>query len=117
MLAWQAMQVAWPAPADGLAPLPGDTRPIRYKLAVKLDAAASRYIVQSTVDFEALKATQRVVVHARDLKLDSVRLASGEEAQISYDAARQQVTFAFAQPLAPGRHQLQIVYSRSKAHV
>ncbi len=113
VLAWQAMQVALPAPADGLAPLPGDTRPVRYKLAVKLDAPASRYFVQSTVDFEVLKTTQRVVVHARDLKLDSVRLAAGDAAQISYDTARQQATFAFAHPLAPGRHQLQIAYSGS----
>jgi len=98
-------------PGDGLAPLPGDSRPVRYHLAVRLDPTASRYFVRSDIEFDVVKPTRRIVLHSRGLKLDSVQLADGSAGQISYDAARQQVAFAFAQPLTTGRHAMVVTYS------
>ena len=100
------------APADGLAPLPGDTRPYHYQLAVTLDTEKSRYGMDAVLGFEVLKPTQRVVLNARDLSIDSARIVNGEKAQITYDAARHQVTFAFSKPLPKGKHQLAVAYSK-----
>src|SRR6266702_6137566 len=91
--------VAQAGTADGLAPLPGDTRPFRYYLDVALDPPNSRYSVHAALDFEVLKPTRQVVVHAGGLKLGAARLASGEQAQIGYDAARQQAIFRFVDTL------------------
>lgn len=98
------------APADGLAPLPGDTRPVNYKLVVTLDAPSSRYTASSKLRFEVLKPTQSIVLHARGLVIDSARLATGEVAQIDYDVARQQVAFSFEKALPPGMQELQVTY-------
>lgn len=100
------------APVDGLAPLPGDTRPHHYQLAVTIDAENSRYGMQAVLGFEVLKPTRQVVVHARNLQIDSARLDDAMPAQISYDPARQQVTFAFERELPPGMHRLAVAYSK-----
>lgn len=100
------------APADGLAPLPGDTRPYHYKLAVTLDTEKSRYGMDAVLGFEVLQPTRRVVLNARDLSIDSARIVNGEQAQISYDAARHQVIFAFEKPLPRGKHELALAYSK-----
>lgn len=124
---------AAPAPAassapvvDGLAPLPDDTRPNSYRLAVTLDTEHSRYSVNATLGFEVLRPTSKVVLNATDLKIDSARLLSGapgegaqdaasrgaRDARISYDTARQQVTFDFGKPLTEGSHWLSLAYSK-----
>jgi len=97
--------------ADGLDPLPGDTRPSRYKLLVELDTEHSRYSTHSTITFEVLRPTSRIVMHARELSIDEAQLDSGEPARIAYDTARQQMSFEFTRPLARGEHQLRIAYS------
>jgi aminopeptidase N len=99
-------------PTDGLAPLPGDTRPYHYQLAVTLDADNSRYAMEAVLGFEVLEPTRHVVVHGRDLQIESARLDDSTAAQISYDAQRQQVTFAFDRALLPGKHQLTVAYSK-----
>lgn len=100
------------APADGLAPLPADARPYHYKLAVSIDAPGSRYTMRAVLGFEVLKPTRQVVVHGRDLKIDSARLDGGSPARINYDADRQQVIFAFDRPLTVGKHELEVAYSK-----
>jgi aminopeptidase N len=99
-------------PTDGLAPLPDDTRPYHYQLSVTLDAANSRYGMEAVLGFEVLKPTRRVVVHGRDLQIDSARLDNSMAAQVSYDAARHQVTFAFDRELPAGKHELAVTYTK-----
>lgn len=125
----QAVPAATAAPAsvvDGLAPLPDDTRPSSYRLAVTLDTEHSRYSVDAVLGFEVSRPTSKVVLNARDLEIDAARLSSGvsgdeaggagihgtREARISYDTARQQVTFDFGAPLSKGAHTLSLRYSK-----
>jgi len=130
--------LAWPLPAapaatvasapvvDGLAPLPDDTRPSSYRLAVTLDTEHSRYSVDATLGFEVLRPTSKVVLNARNLKIDRGLLSNGisgeaaqgaaigesQQARISYDTARQQVAFDFGKPLSEGPHTLSLRYSK-----
>lgn len=96
---------------DGLEPLPTDTRPVRYRISAVPDAAAGRFQATAQLDFEVLRPTARVTVNALELDIASARLAGGEPARIVSDAARQRVSFEFAEPLPAGRHSLAVEYA------
>ena len=115
LLASCVWRVACAAPqlvtGDGLEPLPGDTRPIHYRISAAPDASAERFEATAQLDFEVLKPTARVTVNALELEITEARLADGSAAKIVKDEARQRVAFELAKPLSVGKHRLVVKYS------
>lgn len=106
------------AAGDGLERLPGDTRPLHYRIAAKPNKENTGFDAQATLRFEVLKPTAQVIVHTRDLTIAKARLKGGAAAKVSYDAARHRTIFGFDQPLSLGRHELIVDYSgRITEHV
>jgi aminopeptidase N len=96
---------------DGLEPLPTDTKPIRYHIAVTPDVAAGRFIAHADLEFEVVNPTRRIVVNALELDITSARLRDGAAAEIIRDDARQRVIFQMPKQLSRGAHTLAVDYS------
>jgi aminopeptidase N len=99
------------ATGDGLEKLPGDTRPLHYRISAKPNADSSGFTAQAMLRFEVVKPTAQVIVHARDLTISKARLKNGATAKVSYDVARHRVLFAFDRPLPRGQHELDVEYT------
>jgi len=99
------------ASENPIAPLPRNAHPLHYRIELSPEASGGRFKGEMSVDIEVTQATADIVMNARELEFSSARLDGKLPARISVDAARQRVTFSFANTVAIGRHELKISYS------
>jgi aminopeptidase N len=101
------------APAQTRDVLPAMVIPDRYDIHLSPDAAALTYQGEETVTLEVSKATGFITLNAKVLKVDAATIDGLPAQTISADAAREQVTFSFATPVAKGRHELHVTWHGS----
>ncbi len=104
-----------PAAPEVTTQLPRTTRPLHYRVEVTPHAGEMRFDGKVSIDIEVLSATDRIVLQAAALSFANSQLSSAgpggaRVARVSVDADNQTATFAFDQPLAPGRYTLSTDY-------
>jgi alanyl aminopeptidase len=96
--------------------LPGDVRPVDYRLEVEVDPSADRFRGHVAIEVEVVRAAPVVWLHARDLDVGQVRVAAGGTeipaafAQLTPDGVAR---LAPERPLPPGRAVLALAFSGS----
>lgn len=91
--------------------LPEGVTPQSYRIEIAPDLDALTFSGTVEVKFEVTEATRKVVMNARDIEIDDVKLAGVEAAPaVTFDEKLQQVTFAFPEELKPGAHEIAITY-------
>jgi aminopeptidase N len=102
-----------PSPTTTQVPsqLPRNVRPLHYTIEAGLDAARLRFSGTVEIEIEVIEPTDTIILNAAELSFSQVALDGGIGAIISTDADAQTVTFRFTDQIAPGRHQLDILYS------
>ena len=94
--------------------LPKDVVPIQYAAHLRPDLAARTFLGSETIEIEVLSATSAIVLNAAELHIDSATLEGKNFGPLKLapvlDAARQTLSFALEQPLAPGRYQLALKF-------
>jgi aminopeptidase N len=90
--------------------LPATLEPSHYDLKIVPDAEHLAF--RGTVDVAgaAAKPGKQIVLNAKGLTLDDVKLDGRKAASVSLDDKLGRATITFAQPYAAGRHSLSIVY-------
>jgi aminopeptidase N len=105
---WSVAAVA--APAKRVI-LPDDVVPSAYRLSITPHAAQSTFDGSVEIDVDVRRRTDRIVLDAAELQIDSAQLSGEARApRVALDAAGERATFAFGHPLALGRHTLEIAY-------
>lgn len=105
-----APPLAAQTPAAAREILPADARPIAYDISIAPDVARLSFEGHAVLTFEVVRSTSTVVVNGIDLAVASASL-DGKPVKVAVDAARQQIAFTAAGPLALGRHSLSIDYT------
>jgi puromycin-sensitive aminopeptidase len=86
--------------------LPRRAKPRRYELELRPDLGSATFSGAETVLVDVLDETDRLVLNAVDLDVPHVELATpgGEvlRPEVRLDAAEQQLSLLFGEPLAPG---------------
>jgi aminopeptidase N len=112
-----------PASAQVPSQLPRNVRPLRYTIGARPDAANLRFSAHVDIVIEVLEPTDRITLNAAELEIRTAGLyrLTGENTEpgqigidarnIRTDADAQTATFAFADPIAPGRYRLGVDYS------
>lgn len=117
--------VAASAPTAGDAPaasaaevttqLPRTARPSHYAIEVTPHADTMTFDGKVRIDIDVLAPTSTIVLQAANLTFaNSTLVAKGgkpQAAKVSVDAEQQTATFAFDQPLTPGRYTLSTDYA------
>jgi aminopeptidase N len=104
-----APRAAHPAPAARQV-LPVSLIPAHYDLHVMPDAERMVLKGEVTVTGSAPKPGRTIVLNAKGLTLDEVRLDGRKAVSISTDDKLGRATLTFAQPFAAGAHKLAIAY-------
>jgi aminopeptidase N len=101
------------APSPGQVPsqLPRNVRPLHYTIAAVPDAANLRFAGTVAIEIEVIEPTETIILNAADLDFAGVTLDGAVTARVSTDAGAQTATFRFNDPIAPGRHRLDVRYS------
>ncbi|MEO8737722.1 MAG: M1 family metallopeptidase [Edaphobacter sp.] len=89
--------------------LPSGVHPDHYSLALTPDLKAATFTGSETIDLTLDGPSTTITLNAAEIKFVSVT-AGAQAAQVSLDAAKEQATFTFAQPLS-GKATLDIRYS------
>ncbi len=91
--------------------LPDAVTPDHYNLEITPDAKAQTFTGKVRIDVTVHRATDRIVLNAADLVIDSAKL-SGESAPlpVSYDAKDETAAFAVGHTLTPGAYTLTLAY-------
>lgn len=96
---------------DAREVLPEGVTPQSYRIEIAPDLDTLTFSGTVDIRFKVTAATRKVVMNARDIAIDSVTLAGVQAAPaVTFDAKRQQVTFAFPQSLEPGDYDIAIAY-------
>lgn len=96
---------------DAREVLPEGLTPQSYRIEIAPDLDTLTFSGTVDIRFQVTAATRKVVMNARDIAIDSVTLAGVQAAPaVTFDAKRQQVTFAFPQSLEPGDYDIAIAY-------
>ncbi len=90
--------------------LPGNAIPQHYTLAFTPDIKAATFTGSETIDLTLAAPSATITLNALELKILTVS-ASGKPAVVSYDPAKEQATFTFAQPLPAGKVSLAVTFS------
>ena len=90
--------------------LPANAHPEHYSLAITPDIASATFSGTETIDLTLAAPSKTITLNALELKIQSVT-AAGQTAAVSFDAAKEQATFAFPQTLPAGRVSLAIAYT------
>lgn len=96
--------------------LPRSVRPSHYDITIRPDAASMTFSGVTAIDVEVIEATDRIVLHAVDLKFTKAALTKAgakkaQDATVTLDEASQTATFGFATPLTPGKYRLSTTYT------
>ena len=110
--------------------LPGGVRPEHYTLVIVPDLQKARFEGTERIDVVLDAPTTTITLNAAEIEFGSVKalgtrlatgttqsatgngkLAADQTATVTLDAAKQQATFTFPQPLPAGQATLQITYS------
>lgn len=109
-----------PAGTAAAAPttqLPRDVRPSHYAIEVTPHADKLAFDGKVAIDIEVLRPTDRIVLNALNLAFGKAELRPAQpgaaplQARATTDADAQTASFAFPQPVAPGRYVLDIAYT------
>jgi aminopeptidase N len=119
-----AVGVAWIGCASAAAQrLPGGVRPVHYALTITPDLAKAWFSGNETIDVVLDAPTSTITLNAAEIEFDVVEATTStnhanpaaptvwQTATVTLDAARQQATFSFAQPLSAGPVTLGISYT------
>ena len=92
--------------------LPPEVVPLHYDMRVDPDAARLVFSGSETITVTVLRPTRTIVMNAADLTVDKA-LLDGRTAptKISFDTKAETVSFAFAQPIAPGAHRIALDFA------
>jgi aminopeptidase N len=103
-------------PAFAQSRLPRDVVPDHYDLTFTVDLANHRFTGLETIHVRVNTPTSRIVLHALDLDLENVSIASSstqpsaQKAVVSLNAQTQTATLTVTRPLPQGSAQIQIRY-------
>ena len=102
--------LATAAPRDSAAQrLPTTVTPEHYDLAFDVDLAAATFSGTETIRVRLAQPTRRVVLHALDLRLEDVTMASGGvtlPAAVSLDVSAQTATLVVPREMAAGEAEI-----------
>jgi aminopeptidase N len=94
--------------------LPRTAVPRHYAIEVTPDAAQLRFSGKVAIDLDIVEATDKLVLNAKDMTIDSVSIRAAKGAPRSgtatMDGEAETATLAFGTRLAPGRYRLDIAY-------
>ena len=91
--------------------LPTGVVPVHYDIRVEPDAEALIFVGQVGIDLEAQRATPTITLNALDIEISRATLDGSRAAAVAFDRAMQTMTLTFDEPVAPGRHRLEIDYT------
>ena len=90
--------------------LPGNVRPEHYSLKIAPEIAQATFSGSETIDVTLAAPSATITLNAIELKILSVT-GGGQTGQVSFDPAKEQATFTFAQPLPAGRATLNVAFT------
>ena len=106
------------APKDGTTTeLPRNAYPTHYSISLKPDAANASFTGRVVIALQVTQPTSTLTLQALGLDFSAAQISAAKDRQpqaakdIKVDAAKQNVTFEFAQPLPVGSYQLAVDYS------
>jgi len=96
--------------------LPEGVHPEHYSLALTPDLKAATFAGEETIDVVLDHPSATITLNAAEIKFLSVKATVGgsseiRPAEVSLDAAKEQATFKFLQPLPAGKVSLAIQYT------
>jgi alanyl aminopeptidase len=97
------------APAIPGLRLPADVRPLSYTVDLQLVPGQDEFTGQVAIDIEVLRGTRVVWLHAKELKLTSIRVGEANAAALPLDYDF--LAVLPETPLAPGRATITIDYT------
>lgn len=100
-----------PAPAVQREILPEGVVPSLYRLEIAPDTDKLTFAGKAEIEIDVAKATDRLVLNAVDLTVDTATLDDMPTAAIEYDATLERVTFVFPSAIQPGKHVLHVAYA------
>ena len=107
-----------PAMPPATTQLPRGIEPLHYDVAIVPHAAELRFDGRVAITLDVLAPARRITLNAAALTFTSARLGpvdrtrpEVEPTRITVDAAAETASFDFAQPIAPGRYRLDLVYA------
>ncbi len=91
--------------------LPKTVVPIHYEIELTPDLDKLAFAGREKVHIEVLEPTDRLVLNALELTIETASLDDIASTEIAFDAAAQTVTLTFPRPLAGGHHLLALAFS------
>ena len=91
--------------------LPPGVVPVHYDIRVEPDARAMVFSGHVGIELEAQHTSPTITLNALDIEISRATLNESRAAAVAFDRAAQTVTLTFDEPVAPGRHRLEIDYS------
>ena len=90
--------------------LPSNVHPEHYALHLTPDLKAATFTAEETIDVVLEAPSKTITLNALELTISSV-MSGNQSAQVTFDEAKQQATFTFAEPLPSGKAALEIKYA------
>lgn len=94
--------------------LPKDIIPLEYSVHLQPDIEANRFRGTQSVEIEVLRSTQKIILNALQLEIESASLSGAnlpeQKLSAQLDAQQQTLEFALPQRLQPGRYTLQMQF-------
>ena len=91
--------------------LPPGVVPVHYEIRVQPEAEALVFVGQVGIDLEVQRATPTITLNALDIEVSRASLNGSRAAAVAVDRTLQTMTLTFDEPVAPGRHRLEIDYT------
>ncbi len=91
--------------------LPPGVVPVHYEIRVEPEAEALVFVGQVGIDLEVQRATPTITLNALDIEVSRASLNGSRAAAVAVDRTLQTMTLTFDEPVAPGRHRLEIDYT------
>jgi hypothetical protein len=90
--------------------LPDDVVPLHYELSVHPDPRALTFTATVRIDVQVRSDVSTIVLNAKQLTFDTVRLEDGRIATVILDSGRETASLRFAGRITKGQHRLEIDY-------
>jgi aminopeptidase N/puromycin-sensitive aminopeptidase len=90
--------------------LPANVRPEHYALAITPDIPSATFSGSETIDLTLAAPANAITLNALDLKIPSAT-ANGKPGTVTLDAAKEQATIRFAEPLPAGPVALKLTFT------